>query len=111
MRSGQLFIGGLRDRLASRGFGAGFLPAAAVWRRLGVGLESPCRRALSALNFRAGHQQTAALPSGSDELGRGGTDEIGGNPAPVPELHLRGLDNYVSAPATAQDDGHARPSV
>ena len=111
MRSGQLFIGGLRDRLASRGFGAGFLPAAAVWRRLGVGLESPCRRALAVLNFRAGHQQTAALPSGSDELGRGGTDETGGNPAPVPELHLRGLDNYVSAPATAQDDGHARPSV
>jgi hypothetical protein len=34
-----------------------------------------------------------------------------GNPAPVPELRLRRLDNYVSAPAPAQGDGHARPSV
>jgi capsular polysaccharide biosynthesis protein len=76
LRSGQLFISGLLDRLAARGIGAGFLPEAVVWRRLGVALASPCRRALAALNFRPGRQQTA-LPSGSDELGRSGTDETG----------------------------------
>jgi hypothetical protein len=77
VRSGQLFISGLLDRLAGRGFGAGVIPEAAVWRRLGVALASPCRRALAALNFRVGRQQTAALPSGSDELGRSGTEETG----------------------------------
>ena len=76
LRSGQLFISGLLDSLAARGIGAGFLPEAVVWRRLGVALASPCRRALAALNFRAGRQQTA-LPSGSDELGRSVTDETG----------------------------------
>ena len=76
LRSGQLFISGLLDSYAARGFGVGFLPEAAVWRRLGVALASPCRRALAVLNFRAGRQQTA-LPSGGDELGRSGTDEAG----------------------------------
>jgi capsular polysaccharide biosynthesis protein len=75
LRSGQLFISALLDRLAGRRFGADFIPEAAVWQRLGVGLASACRRALAALNFRAGRQQSAALPSGSDE--RSGTDEIG----------------------------------
>jgi capsular polysaccharide biosynthesis protein len=69
LRSGQLFISGLLDRLAARGFSADFVPGAAVWRRLGTALASPWRRGLVALNFRAERQQTAALPSGSDELG------------------------------------------
>ena len=77
LRSGQLFISALLDRLAGRRFGADFIPEAAVWRRLRVGLASSCRRALAALNFRAGRQQTAALPAGSDELARSGTDETG----------------------------------
>ena len=62
LRSGLLFIGGLRDRLAARGFG--------------VALASPYRRALAALNVRAGRQQRA-LPSGNDELGGSGTNETG----------------------------------
>jgi hypothetical protein len=77
LRAGQLFIGDLLDRYAGRGFGVGFLPEAAVLRRLGAGLALPLRRARAVLDFPAWRQQTAALPSAGDEPGRSGTDEAG----------------------------------
>jgi capsular polysaccharide biosynthesis protein len=77
LRSGQLFIGGLLDRCAARGLGVGVLPEAVSWRRLGANLASSFRRALAAFKLPARRQRTAALPSGSDESGRGGTNEAG----------------------------------
>jgi uncharacterized protein involved in exopolysaccharide biosynthesis len=77
LRSGQLFIGGLLDRCAARGLSVGVLPEAVSWRRLGANLASSFRRALAAFKLPARRQQTAALPSGSDESGRGGTNEAG----------------------------------
>jgi len=77
LRSGQLLIGGLLDRCASRGFGVGFLPEAVSWRRLGANLASHSRRALAVLKLPARRQQTAALPSEGHESGRSGTYEAG----------------------------------
>ena len=75
LRSGQLFIGGLLDRCAARGLSVGVLPEAGSWRRLGANLASSFRRSLAAFKLPARRQQTAALPSGSDESGRGVTNE------------------------------------
>jgi len=77
LRSGQLFIVGLLDRCAARGLGVGVLPEAVSWRRLGANLASSFQRALAAFKLPARRQRTAALPSGSDESGRGGTNEAG----------------------------------
>jgi hypothetical protein len=99
LRSAQLFIGGLLDRHVGGGLGARLLPEATAWRRVGVALASPFRRAfesvhgqgplwrrigiafvppfrrtLAALNFPAMRRQTAALPSGGDQPGRSGTN-------------------------------------
>jgi capsular polysaccharide biosynthesis protein len=77
LRSGQLFIGGLVDRYAARGLGVGGLPAAMSWRRLGANLASSFQHARSACKLAVWRQPTAALPPGSDESGRGGTNEAG----------------------------------
>jgi hypothetical protein len=78
-------------------------PSASRSRNAGL----PCRRACRGC--------TSCRPSGNSPSMMYQTCAksclCNGNPAPVPELRLQGLDNYVSAPAPAQGDGHARPSA